>query len=100
MGGVDTLDSLLGLYRIRVRSKKYYHRIFYHVVDLAVVNSWLLYRRALQQKNSKDAPLALAEFKADIAEGMYISAYCTFYCTFCVEALRLNVHPDANPTYS
>ena len=37
IGGVDILDSTLGLYRIRVRSKKYYHWIFYHLVDLTVV---------------------------------------------------------------
>ena len=38
MGGVDTLDSLLGLYWIKIRSKKYYHRIFFHFLDLTVVS--------------------------------------------------------------
>lgn len=42
MGGVDTLDSTLGYYRIKVRSKKWYLRVFFHLVDLIAVNSWLI----------------------------------------------------------
>ena len=42
MGGVDALVSY---YRIKLKSKAYYLR-FFHFVDLAVVNGWLLYRRA------------------------------------------------------
>ena len=45
MGGVDLLDCLIALYRTKIRSKKWYHRIMYHFVDMAVVQSWLLYRR-------------------------------------------------------
>ena len=46
MGGVDLLDSMLGFYCIRIRSKKFYLRIFFHFIDVVVVNSWLLARRA------------------------------------------------------
>ena len=45
MGGVDLLDAYLAYYRTHLRSKKYYLRLFFHLLDLAVVNSWLLYRR-------------------------------------------------------
>ena len=37
MGGVDLLDSLIALYRIKLRSKKYYHRLLFHFVDMAGV---------------------------------------------------------------
>ncbi|XP_035457403.2 piggyBac transposable element-derived protein 3-like [Spodoptera frugiperda] len=47
MGGVDLLDALLGYYRIQIRSKKFYHRIFFHMIDMMTVNAWLLYRRTL-----------------------------------------------------
>jgi hypothetical protein len=43
MGGVDLLDSLLGLYRIHIRSKKWYHRLFFHMLDVIICNAWLLY---------------------------------------------------------
>lgn len=49
MGGVDLLDSLIGRYKIRMRSRKWYMRIFYHLIDMSVVNSWLLYKRARTQ---------------------------------------------------
>ena len=68
MGGVDLLDSLLGLYRCKIRSKKWYHRIFFHLIDLSVVNAWLLYKRVCQTKQQKT--LRLHDFKAQVAEGL------------------------------
>jgi hypothetical protein len=66
MGGVDLLDSLVGLYRTKIRSRKWYHRVFFHLVDLMVVNAWLLYRRT----NNGSKLLRLHDFKADIAEAL------------------------------
>jgi len=68
MEGVDLMDSLKALYRINIRSKKRYHRIFFHFLDVAVVNSWLLYRkdRELSKISQKDQ-LSLLQFKAEIA---------------------------------
>lgn len=63
MGGVDLLDSLLGLYRIRIRSRQWYKRIFYHMIDMCIVNSWLLWRR-----NNDDMYMALYDFKLVISE--------------------------------
>ena len=51
MGGVDALDALIAYYRIHIRSKKYYHRFFFHFVDMVVVNAWLLYRRDCDNLN-------------------------------------------------
>ncbi|CAI6355121.1 unnamed protein product [Macrosiphum euphorbiae] len=45
MGGVDLMDSLIGRYRIIMRSKKWYIKIFYHLLDMTVVNSWLMYKK-------------------------------------------------------
>lgn len=64
MGGVDLLDSMLGYYRITIRSKKWYLRLFFHMLDLTVVNAWLLFRR------KKQAKLPLLEFKAAVSEGL------------------------------
>jgi hypothetical protein len=70
MGGVDLLDSLMGLYRIQLRSKKWYHKLFFHCVDMAVVNAWLLFRRSLNQQGKEQSVIPLAEFKAQVAEGI------------------------------
>ncbi|KAK3895427.1 hypothetical protein Pcinc_000878 [Petrolisthes cinctipes] len=50
MGGVDLADCLLSLYRIPVRSKKYYHRLIFHMIDMAINQAWLLYRRDYETK--------------------------------------------------
>jgi len=53
MGGVDLLDSHIGRYKIRSRSRKWYIRLFYHLIDVSVVNSWLLIKRVKEQRNEK-----------------------------------------------
>lgn len=65
MGGVDLLDSMLGYYRIQIRSKKWYMRVFFHFLDMTCANSWILWRRSLQNDNLY---LSLSEFKLALAE--------------------------------
>ena len=50
LGVVDLCDMFLELYWIDFKSKKWYMRIFFYVLDLATVNSWLLYCRTLNKK--------------------------------------------------
>ncbi|XP_064461536.1 piggyBac transposable element-derived protein 3-like isoform X2 [Ornithodoros turicata] len=64
MGGLDLLDSTLGYCRINIKSKKWYHKIAFHILDLAAVNAWLLYRRATGHQ------MALIDFKLSVAEGL------------------------------
>uniref|UniRef100_A0A3B3S9X6 PiggyBac transposable element-derived protein domain-containing protein n=1 Tax=Paramormyrops kingsleyae TaxID=1676925 RepID=A0A3B3S9X6_9TELE len=69
MGGVDLMDSLIALYRTKIRSRKWYIRIFFHVMDMICVNSWLLYRRDRETSgHSQRGELSLREFKAVIAD--------------------------------
>lgn len=55
MGGVDLLDSLIALYRTKIRSKKWYHRLFFHFLDMIVVTCWMLYKRDCKCNNLSDA---------------------------------------------
>jgi len=75
MGGVDTLDSLMGLCSITIHSKKYYQRICFHCFDLAVVNSWLLYGRSRIQQSIDGPTLTLADYKAELAESKTFEIY-------------------------
>jgi hypothetical protein len=45
MGGVDKIDQLISLYRTFIKSRKWPLRMISHAFDLAIVNSWLEYRR-------------------------------------------------------
>lgn len=71
MGGVDLADMLLELYRTDLRSRKWYMRIVYYCLDVAVVNDWLLYRRHMQQRKvAKKSILPLRNFRANIAHAL------------------------------
>jgi Transposase IS4 len=71
MGGVDLIDMLISYYRINVRSNKYYMRIIFHPVDLAIANGWLLYRRhCFQLRRQKKEILSLLEFCVEIAAAL------------------------------
>lgn len=45
MGGIDRADQNISLYRTSIRGKKWYFSIIAHLIDVAVQNAWLLYRR-------------------------------------------------------
>ncbi|CAK6983053.1 piggyBac transposable element-derived protein 2-like isoform X1, partial [Scomber scombrus] len=71
MGGVDALDALIAYYRIHIRSKKYYHRFFFHFVDMVIVNSWLLYRRDCESLNiPKKKQRDSLSFRLSIAQAL------------------------------
>ena len=69
MGGVDLIDMLLSLYRINVRSQKYYIKIIFHLIDLSLINAWLLYRRHCAQLSiPKKDILSLLSFRIKVAQ--------------------------------
>lgn len=68
MGGVDLQDSLLDLYPIKLKSRKGYQRIFYHMLDVVIVNSWLLDRRIKSQLGQNDRIVSLLSFKTELAD--------------------------------
>lgn len=69
MGGVDLLDCVMGHYKIKLRSKRWYLRIFYHFLDITMCNSWLLYRRITAAKGGASSKtLNSADFRLAIAE--------------------------------
>ena len=70
MRGVHLCDMFLELYRIDLKSKEWYMRIFFYVLDLATVNGWLLYRRTLNKKRKQH--MSLCDFKLDIATRLFI----------------------------
>lgn len=68
MGGVDLMDSFLGRYRIRMKSRKWYMRIFYHLLDLTVINAWVLHKKVEERKGNHKNIMTLADFRSELAE--------------------------------
>ena len=45
MGGIDLADMLIALYRIQCKTTRWHIKVFWHMVDIAKVNAWILYKR-------------------------------------------------------
>lgn len=72
MSGVDLHDILVEIYRTDLKCKRFYLRIVFHFIDMAVVNNWLLYRRHCSQLNIKKC-IPLIDFKSEISQALIIS---------------------------
>ncbi|CAG4938141.1 unnamed protein product [Parnassius apollo] len=68
MGGVDLIDSIMGIYKIRLRSKRWQVRLFYHYLYFTMANAWLLYKRVSKYKKlSASSILSSADFRQEVA---------------------------------
>ena len=69
MGAVDLADILIALYRISVKLERWYIKIFWYLVAIAIVNGWILYEKhrlqlSIPQKEGK----TLFSFSCKLAE--------------------------------
>jgi len=68
MGGVDLTDMFLALYRIAVKSKKWYSPIVHYCFNVAIVDGWILYKRhMIQHGKTKKQCMGLKDFQCQIA---------------------------------
>ncbi|KAG4071994.1 hypothetical protein HA402_010931 [Bradysia odoriphaga] len=70
MGGVGLLDILIGRNKIKIQSKKWYMRIFYHLLDITITNAWILYKRTNVQRGTAEKLLSLADFRVQLGESL------------------------------
>lgn len=49
MGGVDIFDQLLSYYELHRRSRKWVLKVFYHLLEIAFVNSYIIYSKICQK---------------------------------------------------
>ena len=64
MGGVDKADQLVLYYGYAHRSVNWWKRIFFHMVDLALVNAHILHTATQETK------LTQLDFRVAVAEGL------------------------------
>ncbi|KAF2354490.1 PiggyBac transposable element-derived protein [Trinorchestia longiramus] len=71
MRGTDLHDKYMAYYRMNFRAKKRYFRLIFHLLDMAVVNSYLLLRRAENSKGvSYYNETSLCDFKLKLTNSL------------------------------
>ena len=69
MGGIDKLDMMYALYKGQIKSRRWYIYIWLHSVTVALVNSWLLYRRD-QMIHGNSKTMKLRDFQLQVATSL------------------------------
>jgi hypothetical protein len=70
MGGIDLIDACVAKYKYHMRSRRWYLYLFWQTITLAVVNSWMLYKRACKFRKIK--PQIQRKFQSDIATSLLL----------------------------
>ncbi|XP_062523428.1 UPF0746 protein DDB_G0281095-like [Corticium candelabrum] len=75
MGGVDKSDQMIKYYEVLHKSLKYWKKIFLHMIDLAILNSFIMFT-ALQKQYPQDERLqrkgqyAQKDFRCELIRGL------------------------------
>ena len=56
MDGVDRLDQLMAYYSFLHKSVKWWRKIFFWLLEVTVVNSYIIYKEAMKAKSRKSLP--------------------------------------------
>ena len=74
MGGVDSHDQMMSYFRMSFKSKKYYLRLVFHLIDMVVVNTWhLLRREEVKRKVAYAHQTSLCEFKLVLSDSLMMT---------------------------
>lgn len=67
MGGVDMSDRMVAHYPHALKNKKFYLRIFFHLLNVALVNAWVVFR------NTENNKMSFVDFKLSICHAVFES---------------------------
>ena len=99
MGGVDLFDMLMSMYRVDHKSTKWYRRIFFWVINVSIVNGWLLYRRHSSQRLVPvKEQLDLIEFTTVVSQSLiFRNKLHSYFSRKRGRQSVYNVHTDTGP---
>uniref|UniRef100_A0AAV2KBW4 PiggyBac transposable element-derived protein domain-containing protein n=1 Tax=Knipowitschia caucasica TaxID=637954 RepID=A0AAV2KBW4_KNICA len=66
MGGVDLSDALIGYFTVLHRTSKWYRTLFFHFLDIAIVNASVLYNAT-----HADRKLSQLQFREELISQLY-----------------------------
>ena len=88
MGGVDRHDQLRQLYGINRKNIKWWHRIFFGLLDMTIVNSFILYRDA------GHSTIALLDYRRELGTGLL--TFSTKPTASCKRSRKSDFSPPAS----
>ena len=70
MCGIDVVDQLQSNYSCQVRIHKWWHKIFYFLLDMLVVNMYLMYLQCWKKLPICTRPMAHLQFCNNLCKAM------------------------------
>jgi len=64
MNNVDVFDQLKAAYGMNRKSRKWWHRVFFHFIDMAIINSFILHQQLKLEK------ISLKDFCRRVVDGL------------------------------
>jgi hypothetical protein len=64
MNNVDVFDQLKAAYGINRKARKWWHRLFFHFLDMAIVNAFILFKELAKEK------ISMKDFRRRIVDGL------------------------------
>ncbi|GBP36028.1 PiggyBac transposable element-derived protein 4 [Eumeta japonica] len=74
MNYVDKFDQLKSTYAIDRKSHKWWHRIFFHFLDCAVINSFLVYKELQKNHHPELDKMESKDFRRSVYQGILAPA--------------------------
>jgi hypothetical protein len=72
MRGVDVADQLRASYCTQNRSHKWWHRVFFFLLDMTVVNMFLIYIDKCKNMSPVRKPMSHLQFRTDLCEALLL----------------------------
>jgi len=66
MGGVDRFDQYMASYSVAQKSRSWWLKLFYYMLDTSIVNSFLLYKTSCA--NYRKKPITALEFRSTLTD--------------------------------
>jgi hypothetical protein len=70
MHGVDVADQLRASYSCQTRSHKWWHRVFFFLIDTTVVNMYIIYLSLLRRQQVPSRPMTHLQFKTQLCQAL------------------------------
>lgn len=70
MGGVDLNNMVVQLNRLPTRARKWYTPLIGYMIDLSLINSWLIYRRHAKALGDAKCSMGSKEFRLSVSKSL------------------------------